>query len=334
MQKCFSLFYQRLFVYSFVFHYIAAIANLYICFYYRTFAVVKRPFLLLISLFFAVHLWAQPSEVRISEVLFNPRGDGADYVELYNAGSEPVSLATLRLARWKNDRIDRLYLLDSNYHVAVGEYVVLTVDAADVAARYDVRYMSRLIEVDAMPPLNNASGTVLVVTSDSVVIDRLDYDEEMHNPLLRDVDGVALERRSMERPSSERSNWTSAASTAGYGTPTYQNSQSREVLFLEDQFSVSADIVSPDGDGYQDLMDVTYQLRRDDLMASATIMDAQGRHVRYLLRNASLGTQGVVTWNGTDDNGARCRRGNYILMIETYNATNQRQVLKRSIVVQ
>lgn len=278
-------------------------------------------------------MYAQPSMIRISEVLFNPKSDGSDYVELYNSGSQIVSLSDIRLARWKDSHIDKLFFLDSAYRVGVGEYVVITTDAADIASRYTVRFPSRVVEVPSMPVYNNASGTVIVTTADSVVIDRFDYSESMHSPLLRNADGVALERRSFSQPTATATNWYSAASTVGYGTPTYQNSQSQEVLFLEDEITISADIVSPDGDGYQDVLDIAYQLRQPDLSGSITILDAQGRTVRHLLRNAILGTQGVDAWDGTDDSGNRCRRGNYVLLVELYGAKNERQVMKRVITV-
>ncbi|MBR1792450.1 MAG: lamin tail domain-containing protein [Bacteroidales bacterium] len=292
---------------------------------------MKQAAVLLMCFCIAWSVASQPSEVRISEILFNPIDDGADYLELYNSGVRPVSLGDIRVARWRGNEIDRLYSLETPYILAPKQYVVITTNAADIQSRYKVQYPNRVVEVPALPAYNNASGTVLLCTVDTVLIDRLDYTENMHSPLLRSKEGVALERRSFDRPTQETSNWYSAASTVGYGTPTYRNSQSQEVLFLEDAFSVSADLISPDGDGYQDLLDLTWQLSRSDLYANITLFDAQGRVARHLLRNGSLGTEGVLTWDGLSDDGIRCRRGNYVLWVETYDVSGRQQTLKRTI---
>lgn len=292
---------------------------------------MKQAAILLFVFCFLLSAASQPSEMKISEILFNPFVGGADYVELYNAGNQSVRLDDLRLARWKDGHIDRLFSLSNTVIAEPGTYIVVTTDAADVQSRYKVNYPERLLEVASMPAYNDASGTVLLCAVDSVVIERFDYDEKMHSSLLHKKEGVALERRSFTRPANEASNWSSAASTAGYGTPTYRNSQSQEALFLENEFAVSADIISPDGDGYQDLLDLTWQLSRSDLSANITIFDAQGRVVRHLLRGESLGSNGLLTWDGTSDEGSRCRRGNYVLLVETYDAAGRQQILKRTI---
>ncbi|MBR1517473.1 MAG: lamin tail domain-containing protein [Bacteroidales bacterium] len=269
--------------------------------------------------------------MRISEILFNPQTGGSDFVELYNAGSVAVSLGDLYLGRWKTDHVDKLYALKADHTVGAGEYVVLTTDAADLVSRYAVEYAARIVEVSAMPAYGSSQGVVLLCLADSSVVERLDYDVSMHCPLIADAAGVSLERRSFERPSHDRGNWYSAASTAGFATPTYANSQSMEMLFLEHDFSLSSDILSPDADGYQDLLDIGYTLQRPDLMANISFADARGRVVRHLLRNGSLGTHGVLTWDGTDNSGAVCRRGNYVLLIEVYSPRSERQIVKRKV---
>lgn len=269
--------------------------------------------------------------IRISEILFDPVQDGSDYLELYNNGDLPVSLRDVRLAQWKADSIYKLYLIDTSYTIPPNDYVVVTTDAQFVKDNYNVRHPEKVIEVRSMPSYNNASGTVIVCTSQKVIIDRLDYTVSMHSRLLKDVEGVALERRSFDSPTQSESNWFSAASTAGYGTPTYANSQSREFLFVDNDFAVEPEVFSPDNDGYNDLLNITYNLSSEDLNANIYIADKNARTVRHLLRGGVLGTHGIIVWDGLDESSQRCRQGRYVLVIEAYNTDGKKQTTRKPI---
>lgn len=292
-----------------------------------------RRCLILLLLVITYHhaLSQQRGDVLISEILFNPVPEGSDYVELYNNSSNAISLNRLRLARMKGSTIDKLFSVADSGVFFPHEYLVVTTDAAFVAGNYTVRYPARLYEVNSMPSYNDASGIVVVCTADSVILDRFDYDEKMHSSLLRDREGVALERRSFQAPTQDPNNWYSAATTSGYGTPTYVNSQSHEFLFLDGDFMVSTPLFSPDGDGYNDLLDITYSLDRCDLSANVTIFDATGRVVRHLLRGALVGCSGDITWEGTDDSGRRMPRGKYVAYIEVFNESGVHQIWRRTV---
>lgn len=278
------------------------------------------------------HAFSQKrGDVLISEILFDPVPDGSDYVELYNASDNPIELNKLRLARMDENSIAKLFKVADSGVFNPHEYMVVTTDAAFVSTSYTVRYPANLIEVKSMPSYNNASGCVVVCTSDSLILDRFDYSENMHSRLLRDREGVALERRSFQAETQDASNWYSAASTVGYGTPTYANSQSHEFLFLDGDFAVAVPLFSPDGDGYNDLLDITYILERCDMSANVTIYDANGHLVRRLLRGSLLGCSGDLTWDGADDNGRRCPRGKYVVVIEAYNESGTKQSWRRTV---
>ena len=55
-----------------------------------------------------------------------------------------------------------------------------------------------------------------------ITIDSLSYDHNWHFALLDIEDGVSLERIDYNKPTQDKSNWHSAASTAGFATPTYR----------------------------------------------------------------------------------------------------------------
>ena len=88
---------------------------------------------------------------------------------------------------------------------------------------------------------------------------------------------------------------------------------------------------SPDGDGYNDLLDLTYDLQLCDLSVNISVYDNHGRLVRRIGRGVLLGCSGILTWDGIDDNGRQCPRGSYIIIIEAYNTNGASQSWRRSI---
>lgn len=282
--------------------------------------------LLLIS---AVCIQAHAQDLLISELLYQPLSGEAEYVELYNNSSQPAELSDYHIVRWVSDSLGKHYALPS-HTVAAHDYVVLTKDAASVTGNYNVKYSSKLVECN-LPTYPNDGGSVVLSTTDSVVVDRFDYTPSMHSRLLRDKAGVSLERRSFEKPTNEAGNWFSAASTAGYGTPGYENSQSTEYLAEENAFEFSSTIISPDGDEYQDVLEINYRLDDGDLTARVDLYDARGTLVRRLLNNALLGTHGTLTWDGRDEGGQPLPQGQYIVQVTLYNTTGTRQSFRRSV---
>lgn len=271
------------------------------------------------------------SGLCVSELLFQPRSGEAEYVELYNAGNGPLELSDFMIVRWVGDSLGTHYALPQ-YVVAPHDYVVLTKDAGSVAAHYQVKYVSKLIQCN-LPTYPNDGGSVVLATADGTVVEKFDYQPSMHSPLLRNKAGVALERRSFDVDCNEPSNCFSAASTVGYGTPTFENSQSREWLVEECSFTFSAPTVSPDGDGYQDDLTIGYRLEDNEIYGQMDIFDARGNRVRRLLNDGLLGSHGEVVWDGTDDGGNRLPMGRYVLYINLYDLHGTRQVIKRSVAV-
>ncbi len=268
----------------------------------------------------------QPGQLLVSEVLFNPPDDGVDYVELYNAGETTLSLQEVALVKMKGDgTMGRFYPLSDSCLLPPQSWMVVTTDKAWVLRNYLVAAPSRLVEVASLPALANDKGTVLIALKDSAVIDRFDYTEKMHNPLLRNKEGVALERQSYLRPTQNADNWNSASSLCGYGTPTAANSQSNEHLFVYDDFVVASNTFSPDGDGEEDSFSIDYTLADPTLACNVTVFDLHGRVVCRPARGLLLGAAGTLHWNGRNEQGTLCAPGNYVVHIDAYNTHGHRQ---------
>ena len=267
----------------------------------------------------------------VSELLFQPRSGEAEYVEFYNSSATTVDLSDYVVIRWTGDSLGTHYSMPSHM-VAPHDYVVVTKDAASVTANYNVKYSSKLVECN-LPTYPNDGGSVVLARTDGTVVEKFDYQPSMHSRLLRNKAGVALERRSMERPCNEAGNWFSASSTACYGTPGYENSQSQECLVEETSFTFSSTLVSPDGDEYQDEVNIDYQLEDNEIYADAILFDARGTLVRRLLNNALLGSHGSFSWDGRSEDGLLLPKGRYVLYINLHDLHGTRQTIKKALTI-
>lgn len=269
----------------------------------------------------------------INEILFNPKPNAGDYVEIYNKSERAIPMKNIMLGTWDDnaDRFKTACWIPDTANLASHDYLVVTTDTA-LASHFTVMNPEKVICLKSMPSYADASGTVVIALRDtSTIIDKFTYSEKMHNSFLKDKEGVSLERRSFNEKTQLDANWHSAAKSAGWGTPTYKNSQSYDFLFDEDDIAVDPQIFSPDNDGYNDEVNISYSFSNGDYNGNIYIYDAQGRLVKRLERNAIFGYQGVFKWDGTNENGNRCQIGNYVVFVEVYDEKNTKQLFKKVV---
>lgn len=262
-------------------------------------------------------------DIVINEVLFNPATGGYDYVELYNNSKKILDLSDLYIIELN---IDDTSMISEFANVSVngrlffpGTYVLLTEDISNVAQQYNRNDISNFITVSGMPNYPDDAGIVLIQTKGFVNIDRLEYSDEWQFELLEDDDGVALERVSFSAPTQDANNWHSAAELIGYGTPGYQNSNYNAAVIADNLLQLEYSVFSPDGDGYQDLLMITYQTQAEGFVANIRIFDDAGRPLATILNNETLAREGFITWDGVYDDGRRAPMGIYFLYAEFFN---------------
>jgi flagellar hook assembly protein FlgD len=144
---------------------------------------------------------------------------------------------------------------------------------------------------------------------------------------------VSLERIDPDGLSQDENNWHSAASTAGYGTPTYKNSQYKLTQIINAKIEVSPKVFSPDNDGRDDIATINYKTTEPGYVANITIYDANGRPVKYLVRNGTLGLSGYWNWDGLDDKKLKLPSGTYIVFTEIFNLKGKKENFKNVVVL-
>ncbi|MCX6232822.1 MAG: lamin tail domain-containing protein [Bacteroidetes bacterium] len=289
-----------------------------------------------VTLPFAYPVAAQPNDVIINEVLFNPKDNGEDYVEIYNLSQKNIDLTKLMIASYDllNNKLKSMYLIaETNKILYTGEYLVLTKDPAKVKQQYYTEVPANFNQMATMPSFNNDLGTVVVARPDSTIIDRFDYNENMQYPLLVSFKGVALERINSEKATQDPQNWHSAAQSVGFGTPTYKNSQYNTFLYLENPITISPEIFSPDNDGFNDVLNINYQFTDPGYTANVIIYDSKGRLIKTLVKNELLGCKGGFLWNGLDENMQKALIGIYIIYIEVFDVKGNVNSYKKTAVL-
>ncbi len=283
------------------------------------------------SLLFAIPQEQEPGDVVINELLHNPITTSGEYVELYNRSAKVLSLQGWKMANVSNDVIANPVVITTEPLLFFpGEYYLLTRNPTVTASQFPEGRSERFVTVN-LPSYTNAEGTVVVQDGQNVVMDIFAYDEDMHFPLLQSVKGVSLERQDPDRSTADRTNWHSAAEYVGFGTPGYENSQYAPAPEPTGEMNVEPGIFSPDNDGYQDVLTITYRFDQPEFVGTMRVFDIAGREVQRLMDNELLGISGAIAWDGTMNDGSLGRMGAYIIGFEVYDLTGNVQNLKKTV---
>ncbi len=281
--------------------------------------------------------WFMPNaeDIVINEILFNPKSGGVDYVEIYNNSLFPVDLSIMKIANRddENQVVNRKDLSDTNNLLYPAEYLCITSDTLITKNDYPAPSYGRFVQLNSLPSYPDDFGTVVLQFGDTI-IDEFSYSKDMHSALISDANGVSLERLNPDMPTQDKSNWYSAAESAGFGTPANKNSQfsTGESTDFSD-ILVEPEVFSPDGDGYDDRVFIRYKFNEPGYIANVLVYNKNGQLVKRLANNELLATQGSFAWDGFYENKQRASLGIYIVYFEVFNLKGEVKSYKKTCVV-
>lgn len=280
---------------------------------------------------------AEPAEIMdvvVNEILFNPPPMGVDYVEVYNRSNKNLDLSKLSLAnRNTSGVISSIQQMSVESRLLFpGEFALLTTDPELVKSQFITTNPDAFIKMNSLPSYANTSGNVILLNEQGNIVDEVIYSDKWHYRLLKNAQGVALERINYDG-SSAASNFHSASASSGYGTPGYKNSQNLDEAELKGEITVVPEVFSPDHDGIDDLLTIHYSFPAAGYVANITIFDASGRQVRYLQKNSLSGIKGYFRWDGLDDKDRKLPQGIYIIYTEIFNLDGKKRIFKNSVVL-
>jgi hypothetical protein len=278
---------------------------------------------------------AAAGEWIINEILFNPRSNAFDYVEFYNNSNKIFDAAKLYIAnRNSSGVVSSIKQLSAvPFYVFPGDYIAETEDAENLALQYLVKNPDNVLVIASPPSFSDDEGTVIALNFQGAIVDEVKYKDDWHFKLIDNAEGVSLERIDPNGPSQDAANWHSAASTAGYGTPTYKNSQYKLVNNITATIDISPKVFSPDNDGRDDIATVQYAVTDPGYIANITIFDGAGRPVRNLVLNGTMGLTGYWNWDGLNDKGLKLPVGTYVVFTEIFNLQGKKQQFKNVVVL-
>jgi hypothetical protein len=277
---------------------------------------------------------ADSGNVVINEVLFNPKSGGEDFVEIYNRTDKLILLKNWALANIDaNGKIANIRTISSmDFILQPKQFLILCRTASAVQNQYYKAIKTNFLELTSMPSFPDDEGSVVLLNETQKVFDRFDYDEKLHHPIIDNKEGVSLEKKDYNQTSSNPNNWQSAASTEGFATPGYANSQVL-VDSQENIFKIVPEVFTPDGDGQDETTKLVFQLDQSAFVATIQIFDSNGRLVRQLAQNQLLGHNASFEWDGKTTNNEVVPVGYYIILAELFNISGDKKHYQRKVVV-
>jgi hypothetical protein len=282
---------------------------------------------------FALPGKADSLDVIINEILFNPTPTGVDFVEVVNISDKFFNLKNWSLASFEDDGTIKStkVITDQDIMLEPGAYKVFTEDGNILKSEYIQAREENFLQT-SIPPMNDDAGTIILLNPDGNAIDSVSYTDQQHSPLLKDTEGVSLERIEATLPSGDVQNWRSAASSVGFATPGYRNSNTTDAQYTDDNITVDPEIFIPIY-GTPAFTQIRYRFDQGGYTANARIYDAQGHLIKELARNESLSTEGFLRWDGDRDNGLKARVGQYMLWLEIFNPQGTLKTYRKRIVI-
>jgi len=278
---------------------------------------------------------ADSFDVVVNEILFNPKSDGVDYVELYNRSNRIINLKNLFIANLNalNEMDNISSITTENILFFPKDYMLLTTNAAVVKRGYLTKNPEGIIQVDALPSFNDDEGNVLILNEQGKILDQLKYKEDWHFKLIENTEGISLERINYNQKTQDENNWHSASASVGYGTPGYKNSQNISGGSLNQEISIHPEMISPNNDGKDDIASINYSFSEPGNVASIIIFDASGRKIKTLQRSVICGIIGSFMWDGLDDQNKKIPSGMYVVYVEVFNLKGVVRKFKKVVVV-
>jgi hypothetical protein len=275
---------------------------------------------------------AQPGDVVINEIMFDPEAGDAEWIELHNPGPHYLNLQGWYIGLRDKTLRSTVPLSNQLLLLPPQGYLVLSRNPASVQEAFSQAVPERLLELPGLPQLRNSGDTLVLLTPLAQVAEVVAFAPALHHPLLSTTKGVALERLDPHRSGLLPANWTSAAAPS-YGTPTQPNSQRFAIAPGSEVLRLEPGVLEPTPDGVNDVTFIHYQLPQAGLSGTLLILDASGREIVRLADNQLLGNEGTFQWGGTSSSGQRVRNGYYIVVLSVWGREGFRQKWQKTVVV-
>ena len=270
-------------------------------------------------------------DIVFNEILFNPFPSDADYIELYNCSEKIIDANELLLVsvNESGNYSAPVSLSENKRDILPGAYYVITTDRKSLLGRYFSLCEKNIFQVSQLPSMPDDKSHLILFNRQLEFIDEVSYNEKMHYSLLSGYEGISLEKIRPSLLSSDPQNWHSASESSGWGTPGAPNSIYSEQPVNDDRIVFSSTKITPDNDGYEDLLVIDLNLKGNGNVVTMNVYDETGNFIRKLANNLLAGTKATVTWDGTAGDGSIVNSGIYIILISVFDDTGKTERRKK-----
>ncbi|MFZ1948182.1 MAG: lamin tail domain-containing protein [bacterium] len=251
-----------------------------------------------------------PPPLVVNEIMFKPAGLDCEWIEVLNRSPGDLSLTGWTL---EDSGGKARIVTDGEAVMAPGSFLVLVEDPAGFEQVCPESLgCACLRPAGGWPSLNDTDGplgfadAVCIRDPHGAAVDSVAYRESWARA------GVSVERIDPAAVSRDPANWSPHCGHSG-GSPGMPNSVAFILPSTGKLMELSAEVISPDGDGHDDVLAIAI---RAGGTVRLRVFDVNGRPVRSLLDGERVESGRVTFWDGRDAGGAAVPVGVYILLAE------------------
>ena len=289
------------------------------------------------TIYFGLPYVPDTSDIVINEILFDAYPNGAEFVEIYNRSEHIMDIGqvTLTLIDSITDNvIQYCNIAEKGTLFYSGEYLAITNNYKGLENFYRT-IGSGIIENKDFLSLPDKSGYVGLINLSGKIIDKIKYENNMHFTLIRNTEGVSLEKINPHLSGMNTNNWHSASESAGYATPAVKNSQYMQIseLHKPSEVTIYPEIFSPNNDGTDDILFIEISPNDNNYVANINIFNSSGILIKRLINQSYCGTKEIFTWDGTSDDNKGLSTGIYIISIKLFNNRGKNEQINKTCVL-
>ncbi|MBI5215181.1 MAG: lamin tail domain-containing protein [Ignavibacteriae bacterium] len=277
----------------------------------------------------------------INEIMYDPLPGRSEWIELYNPTQTPVNVKNWGLHDLGGTLTYSVITFGVDAIVPPNGFLLLLVtnDTSYIFNRFPYLLQPDSLTIifclnrSVLSIFNNEGDEVVLFDLSGKTIDSVRYNSDWHNSLLDNVSERSLERINPNHESTDKRNWSTSANANG-GTPGKPNSIFTTVVPSEGSLSVSPNPFSPDADGFEDFVLISYKVPTTTALLRVRLYDSKGRLVRTLADHEPSGSNGELIWDGMNDEREKVPMGIYVILFEALDGGgNQVQAMKTVVVV-
>ena len=279
--------------------------------------------------------YPEKGDVVFNELLFDPETGGDDFIEIINTSNAIINAKHLKLSNRNTDGTinPTTHTYENNFNLFPFEPVVFTNDTTHLMKKWSNTRKDQILLMKSIPSMPDDDGNILLLNYDGAIIDAVQYDKYMHYPLLRNKEGVSLEKINYKISSEQKDNWHSASASFNYATPTNINSQYKNQDESKSWIQIDQNVLHPDNNGQDDFLQINYQFDEPGTLLTVYLFNQQGEKIVTILNNLLCGRNGQFNWNGINSQNSYLSTGVYILVAEAFHLNGKRKRYKKVIAI-